>query len=140
MARGIFTDSQKKFDVDYATVEAVRARILQAMGEISRSDLSRLTGESTANISRYLSGKMTPSMKFLAAVCLGLELNSQWVLFGKGPMKAGKIDWENVTFEDLSAEYQRRILSVIDFIPQMQAMQKQLESMRLLPRKDRGKK
>jgi SOS-response transcriptional repressor LexA len=94
------TDSQK-FAADFNEVEVgIRVRILDALGERSRSDLARMTLESTANVSRYLKNKKI-SMRFFWATARALSLNPGWLLTGEGPRKTGAIDWSSVPYDEL---------------------------------------
>lgn len=89
-------------------VEDIRKRIDEALGDKRRSDLARLTGESTANVSRWMRDR-EPSLVWVCNVAKALGLNGHWLLFGEGPRKAGEADWSLISFDDLSAEYQRRV-------------------------------
>ena len=89
----------------------IRARILQAMGNMRPADLARLTGISTPSISRYFNDR-DPSLDFVMKVCEALKINAHWLLFGTGEMEVDKVDLSTVCFDDISTEYCKRIRDI----------------------------
>jgi transcriptional regulator with XRE-family HTH domain len=61
-------------------------RLRQAVGGRTFRHVAELTGVNHESVRRYLSGQ-TPSVEFLAALCKALSVNSDWLLFGRGPMR-----------------------------------------------------
>jgi transcriptional regulator with XRE-family HTH domain len=53
--------------------------------------LSELTGTHPETVRRYMSGQ-PPSSEYLAALCHALNINGDWMLTGRGPMKVGEIE------------------------------------------------
>jgi hypothetical protein len=105
------TDLQKLPAIFDKVEEAIRGRIVEALGDRSKSDLARMTLESTANVSRYLRDKKI-SLRFFWTTALALGLNPRWLLTGEGPQKVGAIDWSSVSYDELQdrAEQARREL------------------------------
>lgn len=68
-------------------------RILAAVGRRSIREVAELTRHHPETVRRYLSGQ-SPSVEFVAALCVALRLNAQWVLTGRGPMLSDDIRTE----------------------------------------------
>ncbi len=68
----------------------LHTRLLDAAGERTFRALSTLTGQNHETVRRYMQGA-APSVEFVAAFCDGLGLNANWLLTGRGPMKASDI-------------------------------------------------
>jgi hypothetical protein len=68
-------------------------RILAAIGRRSIREVAELTRHHPETVRRYLSGQ-SPSVEFVAALCVALRLNAQWVLTGRGPMLSDDIRTE----------------------------------------------
>lgn len=68
-------------------------RILAAVGRRTIREVAELTRHHPETVRRYLSGQ-SPSIEFVAALCVALRLNAQWVLTGRGPMLSDDIRTE----------------------------------------------
>ena len=67
--------------------DGIHERVRAAAGERTNRVLAELTGASPETVRRYMSGQ-APSVEFLSAFCRALEHNGDWLLTGRGPMKA----------------------------------------------------
>jgi len=85
----------------------------QAMGQMRPADLSRLTGESQTNIGRYFKGR-EPSLSFVAAFCLKLNVSPTWLILGRGPMRMDDADLSAVSDETILAEAHARQTRLLD--------------------------
>jgi hypothetical protein len=61
-------------------------RLRAAVGSRSFRHVAEMTDTNHESVRRYLSGH-SPSVEFLGSLCKALNLNSDWLLFGRGPMK-----------------------------------------------------
>jgi transcriptional regulator with XRE-family HTH domain len=52
--------------------------------------IAELTGTNSETVRRYMQGQ-SPSVEFLAALCDALKINGEWLLCGRGPMKADDV-------------------------------------------------
>lgn len=67
--------------------DGIHERVRAAAGERTNRVLADLTGASPETVRRYMSGQ-APSVEFLSAFCCALDINGDWLLTGRGPMKA----------------------------------------------------
>lgn len=65
-------------------------RLRGVVGRRSYRELADLTHTHPETVRRYLLGH-TPSVEFLTHLCHGLSLNGEWLLTGRGPMKASDV-------------------------------------------------
>lgn len=65
-------------------------RMRTVIGARSFRQVGELTDTNPETARRYLQGQ-TPSVEFLSAVCERFGVNGEWLLTGRGPMKAGEI-------------------------------------------------
>jgi len=65
-------------------------RLLAAAGDRTYRSLAELTGTNAETVRRYMQGQ-APSVEFLAAICLTLGVSEQWLISGRGPMKASQL-------------------------------------------------
>ncbi len=52
--------------------------------------LGEMTGVHAENVRRYMTGQ-TPSIEFLGGLCASLEINADWLLTGRGPMRVSEL-------------------------------------------------
>jgi len=62
-------------------------RLKQAIGHHSPYKFSQLCGISQSNLSKYLKGKTLPGLETLAEISRVAEVNLNWLITGRGPMK-----------------------------------------------------
>jgi transcriptional regulator with XRE-family HTH domain len=65
-------------------------RLAAVVGQRSSRYVGELTNTNHETVRRYLSGQ-APSTEFLQAVCRAFGLSADWLLLGKGPMKASDV-------------------------------------------------
>lgn len=65
-------------------------RLSSVVGQRSSRHIGDLTGTNHETVRRYLAGS-APSVEFLQAVCKAFGISGEWLLTGKGPMKAADI-------------------------------------------------
>jgi hypothetical protein len=71
-------------------------RLVAAAGSITYRALGELTGVHPENVRRYMQGQ-APSAEFLSAFCQQLGINGEWMLTGRGPMKAVEVRADALT-------------------------------------------
>jgi SOS-response transcriptional repressor LexA len=94
------------------TVQEIRKRLLAAMGEMRAASLARKTGIADSTISRYLKD-LDFSLHFTIAVCKAMNISSEWLLFGTGPMQRGAVDLEALSDEQVFEEFQKRMGGIV---------------------------
>jgi hypothetical protein len=57
---------------------------------MTHRQLGELTGANHETVRRYMAGH-SPSAEFLGAICSKLNVNGQWLLTGRGPMRTAEI-------------------------------------------------
>lgn len=62
-------------------------RLGAVLSGLSYRQIGELTGHNAETARRYMQGQ-SPSVEFLAAVCVKIGVNGAWLLTGRGPMKA----------------------------------------------------
>lgn len=77
-------------------VSPFHERLVAAAGSITYRALGELTGVHPENVRRYMQGQ-APSAEFLASFCQQLGINGEWMLTGKGPMKALEVRADALT-------------------------------------------
>lgn len=65
---------------------ALHERLQLVIGTRSYRALADLTACNPETVRRYMQGQ-APSVEFLAALCSALEINGEWLLCGRGPMR-----------------------------------------------------
>jgi transcriptional regulator with XRE-family HTH domain len=65
-------------------------RLQAAVGTKTYRQIAELTGTNHESVRRYLSGA-APSADFLASLCRTLRINADWLLTGRGPMRADEV-------------------------------------------------
>lgn len=66
-------------------------RMRSVAGTRTFRHLSELTGTHPETVRRYMSGQ-PPSTEYLSALCHALNINGDWMLTGRGPMRVGEIE------------------------------------------------
>ncbi len=67
-----------------AAPEDVAARMQEACGELSFSEIARRTGSNRETVRRYMTqGK--PTVAFVAAICEHFGISPTWLILGRGP-------------------------------------------------------
>jgi transcriptional regulator with XRE-family HTH domain len=62
-------------------------RLAAVAGPRTFRAIAELTGTNSETVRRYMQGQ-TPSVEFLASLCNAFKINGEWLLCGRGPMKA----------------------------------------------------
>lgn len=65
-------------------------RLSSVVGQRSSRHIGDLTATNHETVRRYLAGS-APSVEFLQAICRAFGVSGEWLLTGKGPMKAADI-------------------------------------------------
>jgi transcriptional regulator with XRE-family HTH domain len=65
-------------------------RLAAVVGQRSSRYIGELTGTNHETVRRYISG-YAPSVEFLQSLCKAFGVSGEWLLTGKGPMKAADI-------------------------------------------------
>ena len=60
-----------------------RLRFLMTAHKLTVSELARHAGVSKSAMEKYLAGPSSPRATAVAALCLSLDVNAQWLLFGQ---------------------------------------------------------
>lgn len=63
-----------------------RLREVRVQSALNVSELSRMIGVPYKSISNYEKGERKPTVEYLALISEHLGVNTEWLLFGKGPM------------------------------------------------------
>ena len=71
-------------------MDTLGKRIKAARGNITQQDISIHIGIAQNSLSRYERGEKTPDAKFLENFCSYLNISSDWLIFGRGPMRPGE--------------------------------------------------
>lgn len=74
-------------------------RLLAAAGKRSFRHLSQMTGVNAESVRRYMQGA-TPSVEFVAKLCREAGINADWLLTGRGPMRAADVKREALAGAD----------------------------------------
>ena len=61
-------------------------RLNLLMGKRTYREIGELTNTNSETVRRYMSGQ-TPSVEFVASLCRRLNVSSEWLLTGRGPVK-----------------------------------------------------
>lgn len=69
------------------TGSPLHLRLLQITEGRTFRALSELTGVHAENVRRYMTGQ-TPSIEFIGGLCSALNVNADWLLTGRGPMRS----------------------------------------------------
>lgn len=62
-------------------------RLQAVAGQMTFRQLGELTQTHPETVRRYMQGQ-APSVEFLAAICVHLGVSGEWILTGRGPMRA----------------------------------------------------
>ena len=62
-------------------------RIKKVRGDRTQADFSRLTTIPKNTLGRYERGEIVPGGEAIALLCKNLDIDSNWLLFGEGPMR-----------------------------------------------------
>lgn len=65
-------------------------RLASVVGQRSSRHIGDLTGTNHETVRRYIAG-YAPSVEFLQSLCKAFGVSGEWMLTGKGPMKAADI-------------------------------------------------
>ncbi len=76
-------------------------RLLAAVGNRTYRHIGELTGTHPETVRRYLSGQ-SPSVEFIAAVSTALNINADWLISGRGPMKCEELKAHALATADTS--------------------------------------
>lgn len=104
-------------------------RLLTATGNRSYRHLSELTETNPETVRRYMQGQ-SPSVDFLSALCAALAINAEWLLTGKGPMRAEDVRrdaLQNAEASELLAAMARTIEMLIDRVDRLELLLQMLE-------------
>jgi transcriptional regulator with XRE-family HTH domain len=78
------------YSVRIVDTSALTERLIAAAGDRTYRSLADLTGTNAETVRRYMQGQ-APSVEFLAALCAALGINEQWLISGRGPMRANQL-------------------------------------------------
>jgi len=70
--------------------------MLDAAGDRTFRSVATMTGQNHETVRRYMQGS-APSVEFVSAFCEAFGLNANWLLTGRGPMKAAEIRGDALT-------------------------------------------
>ena len=84
-----------------AEPDPLHDRLREAIGDRTNRHVSELTGTHPETVRRYLNGQ-SPSVEFLGRLCGALRLNGEWLLTGRGPMRADEVRTEALRTADAS--------------------------------------
>lgn len=76
-------------------------RLLTAVGSRTYRHVGELTGTHPETVRRYLQGQ-APSVEFVAALSKALNINADWILTGRGPMKCEELKAHALATADTS--------------------------------------
>jgi len=65
-------------------------RLRDVIGNRSYRAVGELTDHNPETVRRYMSGK-APSVEFVAAICHKLDVHADWLLTGRGPVRASEV-------------------------------------------------
>lgn len=65
-------------------------RLRAVVGSRTYKLVAELTSTNAETVRRYMQGQ-SPSVEFLAALASALEVNGEWLLCGRGPMRRGDV-------------------------------------------------
>ena len=65
-------------------------RLSTVAGDRTVRSIANMTGTPSETVRRYLSGS-APSAEFMSALCRQLRINGDWLLLGRGPMRAEQV-------------------------------------------------
>lgn len=80
-------------------VDGLHERLNDAAGSRSYKHLGELTGTNAESVRRYMQGQ-APSVEFLSRLCEALGLSADWLLLGRGPMRAEEVRGEALRSAD----------------------------------------
>jgi transcriptional regulator with XRE-family HTH domain len=66
---------------------ALHNRLVEAIGHLAIRHVGDKTGVNPEHVNRYLRGH-PPTAEFVAAVCAAFDISADWLLMGRGPMRA----------------------------------------------------
>ena len=110
--------------------DGIHERVRAAAGERTNRVLAELTGASSKTIRRYMAGQ-APSVDFLCAFCKALDINGDWLLTGRGPMKNVDVKHHalgEARAADLLGAMAGSIETLIDRVDRMQKYVQTLET------------
>lgn len=99
-------------------------RISQVVGHRSSRAVAEATGANPESVRRYLGGQ-APSIEFLQALCKAFGISGEWMLTGRGPMKAADAREAALRQADAGellsalAEAVERLISRVDRLEQL---------------------
>lgn len=67
-------------------LSALHERLHAVAGNLTYRALAEATGHHPETVRRYMQGQ-SPSAEFLASMCGVFDLNAQWLIMGRGPIK-----------------------------------------------------
>ena len=71
-----------------ASMDSFSARLRSLRGKKAQAAFADEIGVSTRSLSRYENGESSPDAVAVAAICTVAKVNSEWLLFGRGPKNA----------------------------------------------------
>ena len=69
---------------------ALHDRLEAVAGSLTYRNVAELTKIHPETVRRYMQGQ-APSVDFLAAICTAMGINGEWLLTGRGPMRANEL-------------------------------------------------
>lgn len=68
-------------------METFGSRLKHARGSLSQASLAARLGIPQTTLSNYEKGRNEPNFAMLFQICIELDINIEWLLYGKGPMR-----------------------------------------------------
>lgn len=66
---------------------SLASRIKQVRGDLTQAQFAEKIGVHKNTLSHYERGRSNPDVVFIQALCTKYDINSEWLVFGAGPMK-----------------------------------------------------
>lgn len=110
--------------------ESLHQRLLAAVGTRSYRHIGELTHTHPETVRRYLHGQ-SPGVDFIAQLATALELSSEWLLTGHGPMKVQDLKAHALASADTSELLQamsNTIARLIDRVERVETYVQTLET------------
>ncbi len=108
----------------------IHQRLHTLLGDETYRSIGERTGHHPENVRRYMQGQVPP-IQFLAAVCAATGASADWLLSGKGPMRAipasEQLDASNGP-ERLLASLARTVESLADRLDRVERYAQTLET------------
>jgi transcriptional regulator with XRE-family HTH domain len=101
--------------------------VFASEGWMTYEDMAKNLGENYQTIRRYVGGfeNRSPTLDFIAKVCLALDVSPTWLLFGEGGKKIDQLS--SIPFDQLEDVYRSREKLMREFMRNLQGIQEKME-------------